>query len=52
LVGQRGGSACTTRMPEEDRGKYWVQNMVGVKDDRFKKGQISFVHKFLIRRII
>ena len=34
-----------------DRGEYWAQNMMGVKDDRFKKGQISFAHKVLIRRI-
>ena len=32
-----------TRMLEEDRGRYLVQNMIGVKDDEFKKGQISFV---------
>ena len=32
-----------TRMPEEDRGKYWAQNMMLVKADRFKKGQISYV---------
>lgn len=25
------------RTPEEDRGKYMVQNMMGIKDDRFKK---------------
>ena len=29
-----------------------AQNMMGVTDDRFKKGQISFAHKVLLRRII
>jgi len=28
-----------------DRKKYLAQNMMGVKDDRLKKGQISFAHK-------
>jgi len=41
-----------TGMPEEDRGKYWAQNITGVKDDRFKKSQMSFVDKVLRRRII
>ena len=41
-----------TGTPEEeaDRRKYWVQNMMGVKDDRVKKGQVSFARKVLIRR--
>ena len=34
-----------TRTPEEDRGKYWALNVMGVKDYRFKKGQISYAHK-------
>jgi len=41
-----------TRMPEEDRGKYWVQKIMGVKDGGFKKGQYNFAHRVLIRRII
>jgi len=40
------------RMPEEDRGEYLTQNMMGVKDDRFKNGQISAAQKVFIRRII
>ena len=41
-----------TRTPEKDWGKYWTQAMMGAKDDRFKKGQISFAYKALIRGII
>jgi len=40
------------RKPEENRGKYWAKNMMRVKGDRFKKGQISFAHKALVRKQI
>lgn len=40
-----------TRTPDAYREKYLAQNRMGVNADRFKKGQINFTHKVLIRGI-
>jgi len=39
-------------MSGKDGEKYWMQDMVGVEDDRFEKFCISFADKVSIKKTI